>query len=52
MAEKKTPDKPLKVDKEQFDKLLDRLTQADPTKRVDIETDGKLGKVIPPIPKR
>jgi hypothetical protein len=52
MARKDKPEKPLKVDKKQFDNLLDRLTQADPTKRVDIETDGKLGKVIPPIPKR
>jgi hypothetical protein len=52
MVHKDKPEKPLKVDKEQFDKLLDRLTHADPTKRVDIKTDGKLGKVIPPIQER
>jgi hypothetical protein len=52
MVRKAKPEKPLKVDKERFDKLLDRLTNADPTKRVDIKTDGKLGKVIPPIQER
>ena len=48
MARKDKPEKPVMVDKQQFDKLLNRLIQTDPTKRADIKTSGKLGKVIPP----
>lgn len=40
----------MKVEKEQFDALLRRLTKTDPTKRQDIKTQGKAGKIIPPIP--
>jgi hypothetical protein len=42
----------MKVEKEQFDALLKRLTKADPAKRQDIKTDEvKPGKIIPPAPK-
>jgi hypothetical protein len=42
----------MKVEKEQFDALLKRLTKADPAKRQDIKTAGtKPGKIIPPAPK-
>jgi hypothetical protein len=42
----------MKVEKEQFDALLKRLTKADPAKRQDIKTDAvKPGKIIPPPPK-
>ena len=42
----------MKVEKEQFDALLRRLTKADPAKRQDIKTDEtKPGKIIPPAPK-
>jgi hypothetical protein len=40
----------MKVEKKQFDALLKRLTDADPTKRRDIKTEGKAGKIIPPQP--
>jgi hypothetical protein len=43
----------MKVNKEQFDNLLKRLTKADPAKRQDIKTDEtKPGKIIPPTPLR
>ena len=42
----------VKVEKDQFDALLKRLTKADPAKRQDIKTDEvKPGKIIPPTPK-
>jgi hypothetical protein len=42
----------MQVSKEQFDALLNRLTNADPAKRQDIKTDEiKPGKIIPPAPK-
>jgi hypothetical protein len=42
----------VKVDKNQFDDLLKRLTKADPAKRQDIKTDEiKPGRIIPPAPK-
>jgi hypothetical protein len=42
----------MKVDKNQFDALLKRLTKSDPAKRRDIKTDEvKPGKIIPPAPK-
>ena len=42
----------MKVEKEQFDALLKRLTKADPAKRQDIKTDEKKpSKIIPPAPK-
>jgi hypothetical protein len=44
--------KHMKVEKQQFDALLKRLTKADPAKRRDIKTDDvKPGKIIPPAPK-
>jgi hypothetical protein len=42
----------MKVEKEQFDRLLKRLTKANPAKRQDIKTNEvKPGKIIPPAPK-
>ena len=41
----------MKVEKEKFDALLERLTKAAPTKRQDVKTEGKPGKIIPPAPK-
>jgi hypothetical protein len=42
----------MQVDKDQFDTLLKRLTNADPAKRQDIKKDEvKPGKIIPPTPK-
>lgn len=42
----------MRVNKEEFDSLLKRLTKADPAKRQDIKTDEvKPGKIIPPAPK-
>jgi hypothetical protein len=42
----------MKVEKEEFDALLNRLTKADPAKRQDIKTaDVKPGKIIPPAPR-
>ncbi len=39
----------MKVDKNQFDKLLHKMMQAPPETKKQIETDGKAGKIIPPI---
>ncbi|HTF66484.1 MAG TPA: hypothetical protein VK638_27750 [Edaphobacter sp.] len=42
----------MKVEKDKFDALLNRLTHADPAKRQNIKTDEvKPGKIIPPVPK-
>jgi hypothetical protein len=39
----------MKVEKKKFDTLLKRLTNANPAKRQDIKTQGKTGKIIPPL---
>ena len=37
----------MKVEKQQFDALLKRLTDANPAEWQDIKTQGKTGKIIP-----
>jgi hypothetical protein len=39
----------MNVDKNQFDALLSKLMQAPPEPAKGIETQGKAGKIIPPI---
>ena len=39
----------VQVDKDQFDALLGKLMQAPPQPSKSIETQGKAGKIIPPI---
>jgi len=40
----------LKVDKDKFDTLLSKLMRTPPEPAKAIETQGKAGKIIPPIP--
>ncbi len=39
----------MKVDKSQFDTLLGRLMQTPPEPAKAIKTEGKAGKIVPPI---
>lgn|GEM_PF-2506602 len=39
----------MKVDKRQFDSLLHKMMQAPPEPKKSIETEGKAGRIIPPI---
>lgn len=39
----------MKVDKAQFDALLSKLMKAPPQPAKAIETQGKAGKIVPPI---
>jgi hypothetical protein len=40
----------LKVNKDQFDKLLHKMMQAPPEPKKAIKVEGKTSRIIPPIP--
>ena len=39
----------MKVNKDQFDSLLHKMMQAPPEPKKAIKTQGKAGKIVPPI---